>query len=509
MGYFDNIFADLEAKNYENDVREDSEVDHQKDEKENNITNELKNGEPRGNENLNENKEENGLNNKNQNAKDKKESDEKDEKITKSEADSKNADEDEEEDANDDEEKPNEVNKELSTEVGNQEKARTNSFEEVKKLLTELDKGNNSIKESQSESELTVIESSNIKLIQVRNLQEVGLYVNEVECTLQQEVMDCEEEKNCEVVTESCALDKKVVDHESAEDHKAVEDNIIGEDHKTMEGRIIMEDHEEVKDRKAMENKQVMEDYKAMEDHQVLEDNQVMEVHKSVEDRIAVEGREVLENEENVIKFTTLVVQKEPNKCKEDFQIKIQAHIKKLEKDIKNSSVLNLSPKQNLVTDVERKQLPAFSPEKFVPDRQKRKRKARNYADFVEMGESDTNEEKCGKRKRKAREVLEISQPSPPISAAAANMTATRYTQYISGLRTSGVLAPGHVEDINVAYPLVSEPVKIETQEDQVSSTEPKAELSGDVVFLCPFLLDRCKTVTDLKVSSSFDHIIN
>ena len=62
MGYFDNIFADLEAKNYENDVREDSEVDHQKDEKENNITNELKNGEPRGNENLNENKEENGLN---------------------------------------------------------------------------------------------------------------------------------------------------------------------------------------------------------------------------------------------------------------------------------------------------------------------------------------------------------------------------------------------------------------------------------------------------------------
>ena len=184
-----------------------------------------------------------------------------------------------------------------------------------------------------------------------------------------------------------------------------------------------------------------------------------------------------------------------------------QSQKEKIQKEIKNSSFLNISPKQNLLTDVEREQLPAFSPEKFVPDRPKRKRKARNYADFVEMGESDTNEEKCGKRKRKTREVLEISQSSPPISAAAANMTATRYTQHISGLRTFGVVASNHV-DININIPLKPESVKIETQEDKVPSNEPKAELSGDVVFLCPFLLDGCKTVTDLNVSNSLDHII-
>ena len=485
MKYFDKILSDLGAKNNENDVREqeDSEVDHQKDKKENNTTNEQMNGEPRRNENLNENKEENGLNNKDKNAKDSKVSNEKVERINKSEADIKNADEDDKEDANDDE-KPSEVYKKLSTDDQNQENAGTNSFVEVKELLTELDNGNNSIDESESESQLTVIESTDIELIQVRNLQEFGLNVNEVECTVQcyeEEVMDCDPENNFEVVIEHCALDEKVVDHEAAEDHRAVKDHNLSEDYKAVK------DHETVE---------------AMEDHQIMEDR------KAVEDPKAMEGREVLGNKENFIKFTTSVVQKEPNKRKNDFHTKIQAHIKKIEKEIKNSFLLNLSPKQNLLADVEREQLPAFSQEKFVPDRPKRKRKARNYADFVEMGESDTNEEKCIKRKRKPCEVLEISHPSPPISAAAANMTATRYTQHISGLRTAGVTSPGNVE-INSLNHLVPDSVKIETQEDKVPSTETKAELSGDVVFLCPFLLDGCKTVTDLNVRISFDLIIN
>lgn len=493
MKYFDKILSDLGAKNNENDVKEqeDSKVDHQKDKKENNTTTDQLNGEPRRNEKLNENKEENGLNNKDKNAKDSKESNEKDERINKSEADIKNADEDEEgdanadedeeEDANDDDEKPSEVYKKLSTDDQNQKNAGTNSFVEVKELLTELDNGNNSIDESKSESQLTVIESTDIELIQVRNLQEFGLNVNEVECTVhcyEEEVMDCDPENNFEVVIEHYALDEKVVDHEAAEDHRAVKDHNLSEDYKAMK------DHEAVE---------------AMEDHRIMEDR------KAVEDPKAMEGREVLGNKENFIKFTTSVVQKEPNKRKDDFHTKIQAHIKKIEKEIKNSFLLNLSPKQNLLTDVKKKQLPAFSQEKFVPDRPKRKRKARNYADFVEMDESDTNEEKCIKRKRKTCEVLEISHPSPPISAAAANMTATRYTQHISGLRTAGVTSPGNVE-INSLNHLVPDSVKIETQ---VPSTEPKAELSGDVVFLCPFLLDGCKTVTDLSVSNTFDLSIN
>ena len=104
--------------------------------------------------------------------------------------------EEEEDDANDDEEKPCEVNKELSSKDNrNQEKAGTNFSEDVGELITELDNGNYGNEESKSKIQVTVKKSSDIKLLQVRNLEEAGVNVNKIECRHQcyeEEGMDCE-----------------------------------------------------------------------------------------------------------------------------------------------------------------------------------------------------------------------------------------------------------------------------------------------------------------------------
>ena len=201
---------------------------------------------------------------------------------------------------------------------------------------------------------------------------------------------------------------------------------------------------------------------------------------------------------------------------------------------------------------MEDSQFAAVSSETFIPNRPKRQRNLHNYSDMVELNETDEINITWGKRNSRTYEEWQkspkylratpTSDPEPTVPAV--RVEKTRYTQYIPGLRTSGVTAPclvGSNSSMKENRLETDKPALISGQEsnsihynvdnvnqmdsenqlspnrsadilntlqregNETNGDKPGLErtvvfLSGEFVYLCPFLLSGCQAVTDLKV---------